>query len=175
MKRAVLLVPLAVAIAAAEGLPEMRMTPTEIVSREVLVVETSRDPAGTSGVTGMHSTVIAGDPSKPGYYAILLFVPRNSRIEAHSHPDDRIATVVSGMWSFGYGKKFDPKVLVELPPGSVYTEPAGRDHFAQTGNEHVVIQISGVGPSGTRYVDPALDPSRPNKSATAAPVRRPRR
>jgi quercetin dioxygenase-like cupin family protein len=175
MKRAVLLLLLAVAIAAAEGLPEMRMTPAEIVSREVLQEETAGDTTGTSGVMGVHSTVIAGDPSKPGYYAILLFVPRNTTIEAHSHPDDRIATVVSGIWRFGYGKKFDPKALVELPSGSVYTEPAGRDHFAQSGNDHVVVQISGMGPSGTRYADPSKDPSRANKAASSTAVPRSRR
>jgi hypothetical protein len=31
-----------------------------------------------------------------------------------------------------YGNNFDPKSLKTLPPGSVYSEPGGHNHFAQT-------------------------------------------
>ena len=33
-----------------------------------------------------------------------------------------------------------------------YTEPPGVEHFAKTGNEPVVLQISGNGPTGTESV-----------------------
>ena len=74
-------------------------------------------------------------------------------IEAHTHPDDRIATVVSGTWHFGYGDAFDEKKLKAspLPPGS-FTEPPDRPHFARTGEQPVALQITGVGPTGTHYV-----------------------
>ena len=55
--------------------------------------------AGTSGVSGIRTRVLKGDPTKPGLYAIQLEVPAHTRIEAHVHPDDRVATVVSGIWS----------------------------------------------------------------------------
>jgi hypothetical protein len=32
------------------------------------------------------------------------------------------------------------------------------NHFAQTGAEPVIVQISGYGPTDTRYFDPAKDP-----------------
>ena len=74
--------------------------------------------------------------------------------------DNRSAIVVSGTWYFGYGKQFDEKALKTLPPGSFYTEPPVANHFAMTRGDAVVIQITGTGPSGTVYVDPAHDPAR---------------
>jgi hypothetical protein len=43
--------------------------------------------------------------------------------------------------------------------GSVYSEPGGVDHFAQTSDTAVIVQISGYGPTDMRYFDPANDPS----------------
>ena len=77
------------------------------------------------------------------------------RIEAHDHPDDRVATVLSGTWHFGYGDTFDAPQLKALPPGSFYTEPPAVFHFARAGDSAVVLQISGMGPTGTTYRDSA--------------------
>lgn len=84
---------------------------------------------GSSQIVGVHTKILFGDPSRPGFYSILLFVPAHTTIQAHSHHDDRMATVVSGVWSFGYGGRFDVKALKTLPPGSVYSEPAARNHL----------------------------------------------
>jgi quercetin dioxygenase-like cupin family protein len=110
--------------------------------------------AGTSGVTGIRNRVLKGDPARSGVYTIQLEVPANTRIEAHEHPDDRVATVVSGTWYFGYGATFDEKQLKPLAPGSFYTEPPNAPHFARTGASPVVVQISGFGPTGTCYITP---------------------
>jgi len=115
---------------------------------------------GTSGNAGTQTVVLKGDPTKPGLYSMLLRVGPNTRIEAHAHPDDRVATVISGTWYFGYGAKFDEQALKMLPPGSFYTEPPNTNHFAMTRGEGVTIQITGTGPSGTTYADPANDPTR---------------
>jgi quercetin dioxygenase-like cupin family protein len=107
--------------------------------------------AGTSGVTGIQTVVLKGDPNGPGLYTIMLKVPAHTRIQAHDHPDDRVATVVSGTWYFGYGTAFDIGSLKALPSGSFYTEPAERVHFAETRESEVVLHITGNGPSGLRY------------------------
>jgi hypothetical protein len=73
------------------------------------------------------------------------------------HPDDRVATVISGTWYIGYGPRFDENKLKALPPGSFYTEPPGMAHFARTGNSSVVVQITGFGPTGTMYADSQKD------------------
>jgi pimeloyl-ACP methyl ester carboxylesterase/quercetin dioxygenase-like cupin family protein len=111
--------------------------------------------AGTSGVSGIRTRVLKGDPSQAGLYTIQLEVPANTRIEAHAHPDDRAATVVSGTWYFGYGDHFEESGLKPLPPGSFYTEPPNEPHFARTGRAPVVLQITGFGPTGTRYTESA--------------------
>ena len=111
-----------------------------------------------SGVGGIQTVVLKGDPNETGVYTIMLRVPAHTQIAAHSHPDDRVATVISGTWRIGYGDKFDESRLKALPPGSFYTEPPGQNHFAETGDEPVVVQITGFGPSSTEYVDKAQDP-----------------
>jgi quercetin dioxygenase-like cupin family protein len=113
---------------------------------------------GTSGVAGIQTVVLKGDPAKPGLYTLLLRLGPNQKIEAHAHPDDRVAMVVSGTWYFAYGRQFDESKLRALPPGSFYTEPPNVDHFAMTKGEGVTIQITGTGPSNTTYVNPANQP-----------------
>jgi len=138
---------------AASGLAEMRMTPNEVRTNQ-----TGTANIGSSLLAGVNTKVLFGDPSKPEFYTIVLSVPANTKIAAHTHRDDRIATVVSGTWQFGYGDHFSEQALKTLPPGSVYSEPAGGNHFAQTGNEPVLVQISGFGPTDTHYINPADAP-----------------
>lgn len=114
---------------------------------------------GTSGAGGIQTVVLKGDPASAGLYTLLLRAGPNIRIQAHSHRDDRVATVLKGTWYFGYGDRFDEKALQALETGSVYTEPPNVAHFAMT-KEEVIIQIVGTGPSSTTYVDPANDPAR---------------
>jgi hypothetical protein len=165
MKKTHILLSLALSLAAVSahadpakpGMPEMRMTPADLRDPPV-----DKNQIGSSGLAGVHTKVLAGDPAKPGLYSILLYVPANTTIQAHSHRDDRMATVVSGTWHFGYGSKFDASKLQDLPPGSVYSEPGTRahPHFAQTQSDAVVVHIVGWGPTDTVYVDPANDPSK---------------
>ena len=114
---------------------------------------------GTSGVSGIETVVLKGDPTKAGLYVLALRAGPNMTIQAHSHGDDRVATVLKGTWYFGYGQKFDEKALKALPPGSSYTEPPNTAHFART-REQVVLEIVGYGPSSTTYVNPADDPAK---------------
>lgn len=132
---------------AQETNPGQRLTPTEINA-----VTPTGAGAGTSGVSGIQTRVLKGDPNRPGLYTIQLTVPANTRIEAHTHPDDRVATVISGTWHIGYGAHFDEKNLKALTAGSFYTEPPNVAHFARTANQPVVVQITGYGPTGTKYV-----------------------
>jgi pimeloyl-ACP methyl ester carboxylesterase len=103
---------------------------------------------GTSGVDGVQTTILKGNPDEAGPYTVLLRVPPHTKIAAHEHPDDRVAVVLSGTWHFGYGDEFAADQLRSLSPGSVYTEPPHRPHFAETGDEAVVVAITGFGPSG---------------------------
>ena len=78
--------------------------------------------------------------------------PANFRNTPHFHPDDRVVTVMSGTLYVGYGEQFAESQLKALPAGSIWTEPAKQPHFVWAKDGEVVIQVSGVGPSGVTQV-----------------------
>ena len=123
--------------------PQQTLTPKEIKW------PAAAPTVGTSGAAGLQKVVLKGDPTKPGLYTMLLRLPPNTKILAHSHKDDRTAVVLSGVWYFGYGREFDEAALKELPAGSFYTEPPGVEHFAQTKDQETIIEITGYGPTST--------------------------
>ena len=137
---------------------QLRLTQQEIINMRA----TGSTAPGSSNLSAVQVIVIHGDPSKPGLYTILLKVAANTKIPAHLHPDDRMGTIVSGTWYFGYGDTFDESKLKMLPVGSIYSEVKNQNHFAMTGNEPVIAEITGYGPSGVTYVNPADDPSNKN-------------
>lgn len=108
---------------------------------------------GGLALPGLQQTVLIGDPSKPGPYTIRLKFPAGFKVAPHTHPDSREVTVLSGTWYTGYGEKAEAANLKELPVGSFYTEPAGIAHYIEI-REPTVIQVSGTGPSGRKFVSP---------------------
>jgi hypothetical protein len=116
-------------------------------------------------VAGIQTIVLRDDPNSDGLYTIMLRIPANRRIAAHTHPDGRGATVISGTWFIGYGDAFSPVELKGLPPGSFYTEPAGRTHFAETGGERWWCRLpaSGLLPRNTSIPSPIRGKTAPNQ------------
>jgi quercetin dioxygenase-like cupin family protein len=145
-----LLLSLGVASAAASAEPphQVRLTPNEIAA-----LPSESGGVGTSGLPAVVTTVLFGDPQRPGLYTIQLKLAPNTTIQAHTHKDTRTASVVAGLWYFGYGTKNKSELLRPLPQGSFYTEPAGQPHFARTGPEGAQVLITGYGPSDTVYVN----------------------
>lgn len=137
------------------SLPQARLT-----AGEVDALARSGAGAGTSGLKGVQTTVLSGNPAAPGPYAFEIRVPAHTRIAAHRHRDNRTALVVSGEWHFGYGENADEAATKVLQPGGFYTEPAGVAHFAFTGDQPTVVYVSGQGPTDTVYVDPADGPAK---------------
>ena len=135
------------------GASELRLNPSQIDA-----LTKGGAGTGTSGVAGIRTTVLYGDPAAKGPYTIEIRVPPNTRIAAHSHRDERTGVVVSGAWFFGYGPGADESLVKELPPGSFYTEPGGEPHFAMTREKPATVYLSGIGPSDTTYVDAARAP-----------------
>ena len=122
---------------------QRRLSPAEI---EGLPRDTKS--TATSGTSGIETILLRGNPDRAGPYTIEIHIPAHTKIGAHVDPDERVATVVSGTWYFGYGARFDEAQLKPLAPGSYYTEPARTAHFAETRDTAVVVQLSGDGPSG---------------------------
>lgn len=114
---------------------------------------------------GVQSANLIGDVKKPGFYVARFKLPEFTQQPAHTHPDDRTYTVISGTMYSGVGDKFDAGKLLELPPGSFYNMPKDVPHFSWTKLGQVIMQVTGNGPSGFTYCDPADDP-RNKKSNT---------
>jgi quercetin dioxygenase-like cupin family protein len=113
---------------------------------------------GVFAAPGMEQVNLIGDPAKPGPYTLRLKFPKGLRIAPHSHPDSREVTILSGVFATGYGETFDNSKLKVLPAGSFYTEPANVAHYIEI-EEDTVLQVSGIGPSGRKFI---LPPEIPN-------------
>ena len=103
---------------------------------------------------------LVGDPMRPGPYVIRVRLPANVRMMPHRHAEDRIYTVISGVFYVGVGEVFDERKLTAHGPGSVVVLPAGTPHFHWAKSGEYVTQISAIGPLGLEYVDPVQDPRR---------------
>jgi quercetin dioxygenase-like cupin family protein len=108
---------------------------------------------GNLALPGMEQTNLVGDPAKPGPYTLRLKFPAGYKLAAHTHPDSREVTILSGTWYMGYGEKFDPAKLKAMTAGSFFTEPANVAHFIEI-REPTMVQVSGNGPSGRKFVTP---------------------
>ena len=113
---------------------------------------------GALAAPGLEQSNLVGDPTKPGPYTLRLKFPKGYRVAPHTHPDSREVTVLSGIFATGYGEEFDSAKLKVLAAGSFYTEPANVPHYIEI-KEDVVLQVSGTGPSGRKFIVP---PNTPN-------------
>src|SRR4030081_2398621 len=67
--------------------------------------------------------VVVGQPSESGLYVIRVKVPSGVKLMPHRHPEDRIYTVMSGVFYVGLGDCFDGDEVAAYPPGSVIVLP----------------------------------------------------
>ena len=102
--------------------------------------------------------VLVGEPSKAGPYVVRVKLPGGVKLMPHTHPEDRIYTVVSGVFYIGLGTTFDPDKLQAYAPGSVIVLPANTPHFHWAKSGDYMTQVAGNGPLGIKYVDPHDDP-----------------
>jgi quercetin dioxygenase-like cupin family protein len=103
-------------------------------------------------------SVVVGEPSKAGPYVVRVKLPAGVKLMPHTHPEDRIYTVVSGVFYIGIGTTFDPDKLQAYAPGSVIVLPANTPHFHWAKSGDYMTQVSGVGPLGIKYIHDEDDP-----------------
>lgn len=107
---------------------------------------------------GARLAVLVGDPMKPGPYVIRVRLSAGVKMLPHSHPEDRVYTVISGIFYIGLGEEFDETRLTAHAPGSVLILPGGQAHFHWAKSGEYVTQVSAIGPLGLAYVHPSNDP-----------------
>ncbi len=111
---------------------------------------------GYPGIPGIGRMIVYGDPSKPGVYVIRVRFQPGTMSMPHFHPEDRLATVLKGTWWTGTGEDFKPDSTEPVGAGGWMLHPAGAAHFDGAKDEEVVLQLAGVGPSGTTFIRPEL-------------------
>jgi quercetin dioxygenase-like cupin family protein len=102
--------------------------------------------------------VIVGQPSEAGPYTIRVRVPRGVKLMPHRHPEDRVYTVMSGVFYIGLGDRFDADKLEAYAPGSVIVLPGNTWHFHWAKSSEYVTQITALGPLGLEYNSVKDDP-----------------
>lgn len=102
--------------------------------------------------------ILVGDPARPGPYVIRVKLPAGVKLAPHRHPEDRVYTVISGVFYIGLGDVFDEARLMAYGPGSVVVLPGGQAHFHCAKSGEYITQVTALGPLGLGYIDPANDP-----------------
>ncbi|MFY9551819.1 MAG: cupin domain-containing protein [Thermoanaerobaculia bacterium] len=102
--------------------------------------------------------VVVGQPSERGPYTIRVKVPGGVKLMPHRHPEDRVYTVISGVFYIGLGDRFDADKLEAYAPGSVIVLPGNTSHFHWAKAGEYVTQVNAIGPLGIEYVNPKDDP-----------------
>jgi quercetin dioxygenase-like cupin family protein len=102
--------------------------------------------------------VVVGQPSEPGPYVVRVKVPAGVKLMPHRHREDRVYTVMSGVFYIGLGDQFDENELAAYPPGSVIVLPGGTSHFHWARSGEYVTQVTAAGPISLEYVRAYDDP-----------------
>jgi quercetin dioxygenase-like cupin family protein len=105
-------------------------------------------------LTGPPQTVVLyGDPTKPGVFVTRVRFSAGWKDPPHWHPDElRTVVVLSGTLYFGSGDKWDESKFSAYPAGTFYSEPSRAPHFSWAKDGEVIIQVTGIGPSGKTFI-----------------------
>jgi hypothetical protein len=63
----------------------------------------------------------------------------------HKHPEDRVYTVISGVFHIGLGDVFDESKLEAYPPGALVILPGNTSHFTWAKSSEYVTQVNAMG------------------------------
>jgi hypothetical protein len=102
--------------------------------------------------------VLVGHTSEASPYVTRVKVPAGVKLMPHWHHEDRVYTVISGVFYIGLGEQFDETKLQAYAPGSVVVLPGRTPHFHWARSGEYVTQITAIGPISLDYVNPEDDP-----------------
>jgi quercetin dioxygenase-like cupin family protein len=110
---------------------------------------------------GVSQAVLFGDPSVPGQVYIVRnkFAP-GTFSAPHFHPETRYILVIKGTWWVGSGPKQDLNATTPVKAGGFVVHYPNKIHWDGAKDEETIVQITGVGPSGTTRVDETGQPKK---------------
>jgi hypothetical protein len=76
----------------------------------------------------------------------------------YQHPEDRVYTVMSGVFYIGMGCGFTTDNCRRTRQAPSSCSPAVPPHFRWAKSGTYVTQVSAIGPLGLEYLDPIDDP-----------------
>jgi hypothetical protein len=105
-------------------------------------------------IEGADMAILHGDPTECGEpYVIRFRTNREIYVPLHWHREDEHVTLLAGPFSLDFGSSQQP-----IAPGAYVVIPAGVRHRAWYG-AGTVIQVSGIGPFESIYVEPQTGPA----------------
>ena len=110
-------------------------------------IKLPKDIPWVASPSGSVQAILAGDPEKPGLYAVLTKWTPHHMSRPHYHPNDRFVTVISGTWWVGTGSKYDPDSTKPIPAGSFVTHAGKQIHYDGAKDGEVILEIVGMGPA----------------------------
>ena len=137
---------------------EKRSAPAEEAVFKAILSEDIEWKAFAAFPPSARLAVVAGTPSEPGLYTVRVKVPNGVKLMPHRHPEDRIYTVISGVFYIGLGDEFEADKLQAYPPGAVIVLPGNTSHFHWAKSGDYITQVSAIGPLGMEYVNLKDDP-----------------
>jgi quercetin dioxygenase-like cupin family protein len=102
-------------------------------------------------VSGVQNAAGVGDPTKPELYTSFGKMQEGVRFPAHTHPDARITTVLSGVMYYGVGERSGNVEFEPYPAGSVIYTPPGTPHVMWAKSGEIVVQETGYGPTDLEF------------------------
>ena len=131
--------------------------PGQAVFRVILPEEIDWKPFAAFPAS-VRLAVVVGQPLQDGPYTIRVKVPRGVKLMPHRHPEDRVYTVISGIFYIGLGDQLDAEKLVSYPPGTVIILPGNTSHFHWAKSCDYITQVAAIGPLGIEYINSKDDP-----------------
>jgi hypothetical protein len=123
-------------------------------STDTSVLRLPQDIEFNGPVAGAPQTVVLyGDPTKPGLFVTRVKFSAGWKDMPHWHPDEvRTVVVLSDTFYFASGEKWDETKFKAYPVGTFYSEPSKSVHYIWAKDGEVIIQVTGIGPSGKTFV-----------------------
>lgn len=90
---------------------------------------------------------VQGSQEQPGPFTFRVRAAAGHKLMPHTHPDDRVITVLEGVYWSAVGDVWDQSRLIAFPRGSFYVVPAGVAHYSAVLEGETTFQESGIGPS----------------------------
>ena len=109
---------------------------------------------------GTQLAVLAGDPGKPGPFVLRVKFPPNTVVAPHTHATAENLTVLTGDFYHEMGETLDKARGDRMQAGGFVYLPANMPHSVWTADTESIVEVTGTGPFGLNYINPADDPSK---------------